>query len=254
MKRFLKRFLDFNVALSWKTTPKRGLFDKRGFAVYDTEVRKALAELHPGAVVVDVGGGRTFHFEDEYPQGRRQFELWAVDVDAEELALNESADRVIEADACGPISIEDGTVDLILCRAGIEHFHNTAGFVDNCRRLLKPSGHLIVTFANTWAPSSVLNRIVPPALARTLLFALVPNSKGYQGFKAHYDNCSFRQFEGLLLKCGFVVERGYCSYYGSSYFQFCFPLHTVSIAADLVRQFLGWKQLSSMNLFVAGRC
>lgn len=250
MQTMFAKFRDLNVALSWKTTPQRALFEKRAFAVYDAEVRRMLSDLQVGQVVVDIGGGRTFHFEQAHPRGVRPFALWTVDVDSEELALNRSADRVIQADACGDIPIASGSADVVLCRAGIEHFHDTTRFVQNCRRLLKPGGRMVVTFANTWAPSSVLNRMIPAWLARRLLFGLVPNAAGYQGFKAHYDKCSYREFEQLLRQEKLEIIQGYCSYYSSSYFQFFFPLHCISILLDLVRQTLGWKLLSSMNLFV----
>jgi SAM-dependent methyltransferase len=243
----LRRFRDANVKLSWMTTPSQ-LWEVRGFAIYEW-VARALLGRAGANVVVDVGGGRTWHFGDDYWRNP-DFRLIGVDVDAGELALNPKLDQAITADICETLGVPDGSVDLVLCRAVVEHLHDTSAFLDNVSRALRPGGSAAFVFANKWSPPMILNRIIPPKLAGKLLLALVPGTAGYGGFRAYYDKCSFSAFKRELLKRGFEIEYEYASYYSSSYFQFFWPLHVVSIVLDLVRQSLSIRDLSQLNLFV----
>lgn len=248
MASLLRKFRDLNVALSWHTTPHQ-LWETRGFAVYEWIARALLGR--PGAnVVVDLGGGRTWHFGEEYRRNP-DFKLIGVDIDASELALNPMLDEAITADVCQTLGVPDGSVDLVLCRAVVEHLHDTSAFLENVGRALRPGGRAAFVFANKWSPPMILNRVIPEKLAGKLLLALVPGTAGYGGFKAYYDKCTFTGFKRELERLGFEVEYEYASYYSSSYFQFFWPLHFLSILGDLIRQSLSIRNLSQLNLFVA---
>jgi len=246
----LRWFRDLNVRASWATTPHQ-LWDTRGFAVYEWVARAMLGE--PGAnVVVDVGGGRTWYFGDAY-RSNPDWKLIGVDIDPAELALNPMLDEAIGADICKSLGVPDGSVDLVLCRAVVEHLHDTAAFLRNVRAALRPGGRAVFVFANKWSPPMILNRIIPHRLAEKLLLALVPGTAGYGGFKAYYDKCSHSAFRRELRRLNFEIEYDYSSYYSSSYFQFFLPVHFLSILLDIIRQSLSIKNLSSMNLFVVRR-
>jgi SAM-dependent methyltransferase len=243
----LQKFRDWNVALSQATTPDV-LFKLRGFALYDLLARAELGKPE-NKVVLDVGGGRTWQFGETY-HNKPGFELIGIDISGAELALNPHLHRAIESDICRSLGLKGKQVDLILSRATLEHLHDTGAFLRNAYGALRPGGCVILLFAGKWALSTVLNRIIPEKLAVKLLHALVPNSKGYQGFEAHYDNCSYSGFRKSILETGFIIRDFYPNYYNSSYFQFFFPLHFISICHDMLRQMLSIKALSSMNLFV----
>lgn len=246
----LRWFRDLNVSASWATTPRQ-LWDRRGFAVYDGVARTLLGR--PGTnKVVDVGGGRTWYFGDSY---RRDpgWKLIGVDIDPGELALNPMLDEAITADICDTLGVPDGSADLVLCRAVVEHLHDTGAFLENVHAALRPGGRAVFVFANKWAPPMILNRIIPHRLAERLLLWLVPGTAGYGGFRAYYDKCSHSAFRRELQRLNFEIEYDYSSYYSSSYFQFFLPIHVLSILLDLIRQALSIRDLSSMNLFVVRR-
>lgn len=246
-RRALLKFRDANVALSWWTTPGQ-LWETRAFAIYEWLARALLGR--PGTnVVIDVGGGRTWHFGEEW-RANPEFKLIGVDVDPGELELNPMLDQAVVADLCETLGVPDNSVDLVLCRAVVEHLHDTSAFLANCHKALRPGGAAAFVFANKWSPPMVLNRMIPHWLAERLLLALVPGTKGYGGFKAYYDKCTFSAFKRELQRHGFEIEYEYCSYYSSSYFQFFWPVHALSIASDLFRQTLSIRDLGSMNLFV----
>lgn len=246
----LRWFRDLNVRASWATTPHQ-LWDTRAFGVYEWVARAELGR--PGAdVVVDLGGGRTWHFGPGY-RANPKFKLIGVDIDAGELALNPMLDEAVVANVCETLGVPDGSVDLVLCRAVVEHLEDTSAFLRNVYAALRPGGRAVFVFANKWAPPLILNRIIPDAVAKRALLALVPGTEGYGGFKAYYDKCSFRQFKRELETLNYETEYEYSSYYSSSYFQFFLPLHMLSILLDLARQTLSIRNLGSMNLFVVRR-
>jgi SAM-dependent methyltransferase len=241
------RIRDWNVALSDATTPHQ-LWDTRAFATYEWVGRALLGESGAN-VVADVGGGRTWYFGDDY-RDNPKFKLIGIDVDAKELALNKSLDQAVVADVGASLNVPDGSLDLVLSRATVEHIADNQGFLNNVNKALRPGGKAAFVFANKWAPPLILNRIIGNRIANMLLLALVPGTKGYGGFKAYYDRCSYSEFKRTIEAAGLEIEYEYCSYYSSAYFQFFFPLHFLSIISDLIRQAISIRNFSSMNLFV----
>jgi SAM-dependent methyltransferase len=244
----LKSFLKWNVDASFRTTP-HALWESRGFAIYEWVAKSLLGE--PGVKrVLETGAGRTWYFGHE-DKARRGFYLIGIDIDADELALNPSLDEAHVGDVCDNLFVPDNTVDLILCRAVVEHLHDTEAFLRNAQAALRPGGKAVFVFAGKWAPAMVLNRIIPAGLAVRLLNALVPGAREYQGFKAYYDKCTHSEFKRALERSGFEIEMAYGSYYQSSYYQFFLPLHFLSIVLDHLRQLIGLRDLASTILFVA---
>ncbi len=246
-KKALLKFRDANVALSWKTTPAQ-LWETRAFAIYDLVARGLLGR--PGVnSVIDVGGGRTWYFGKEWWRNP-DFRLLGVDVDPDELALNPDLDDAIAVDVCETLGVPDNSIDLLLCRAVVEHLHDTGAFLRNVHRALKPGGSAAFVFANPWSPPMILNRMIGHGVAEKLLLALVPGTAGYGGFKAYYNKCTFSTFKKEVEALGFKIDYQYASYYSSSYFQFFWPVHMLSILSDLLRQSLSIRNLSQLNLFV----
>ena len=246
----LRRFRDWNVALSWATTPKQ-LWESRGLGTFDRMARTLLAR--PGTHdVVDAGGGRTWHFGKQWWRNPK-FRLIGIDIDPAELALNPDLDQRIAVDMCKDLGLPADSVDLVLCRAVIEHLYDTGAFLRNVMSILRPGGSAIFAFPNPVAPPFLLNKILPASWSARLLRWLVPGSSGIQGFPAHYDKCLYSTFERECKEIGFVVDVGHSGYYSSSYFQFFLPLHFVSILWDLIRQKTGIKNLGSANVFVISK-
>jgi SAM-dependent methyltransferase len=241
------RFRDWNVRASDATTPHQ-LWETRAFAIYEWVGRALLGEAGAN-VVADVGGGRTWYFGDSY-RANPKFKLIGIDVDGAELSLNKSLDQAVVADVGASLSVPDNSIDLILSRATVEHIADNQGFLNNVNKALRPGGKAAFVFANKWAPPLILNRIIGNRIANILLLALVPGTKGYGGFKAYYDLCSYSEFKRAIAAAGLEIEYEYCSYYSSAYFQFFAPLHFLSILFDLFRQAISIKNFSSMNLFV----
>lgn len=218
-----------------------------------TIYRETVAEYmnaRPGQVVVDVGGGKSCSFAD-----RRRPELGtkiiAVDVSAEELAVNEDADEKHVADVTGGLPLGDEEADLVVSHSVLEHLTSVRPFVADTRRVLKPGGYTIHRFPSKLAPFSVANRLLPRELSRRLLKALIPGSSGRLGFPAYYDRCTDHGMRRLLEEEGFEVVGSRVSYYQSDYFEFALPVYLVSALYELVVSALRLRPLAATVVVVA---
>jgi SAM-dependent methyltransferase len=225
--------------------------DRHAYRCYHDEVARLLAS-GGFSRVLDVGGGRGAAYDGQFP--RPGVHLTVVDVDAEELQLNEAADEVLVGDISNP-ELEFGgrTFDLILVRAGIEHFPDNQAAVANLARVLEPGGFLLATFASRWAPFAILNRLVPHEVKKRILVSLVPGSDGFLGFEAHYDRCTRSAFGALLTENDLAIHRYYPSYDGSSYFAAIPPIYCLSRLVDITRWRIGSPALASFHYFAAHR-
>jgi 2-polyprenyl-6-hydroxyphenyl methylase/3-demethylubiquinone-9 3-methyltransferase len=225
--------------------------DRHAYRCYHDEVARLLAS-GGFSRVLDVGGGRGAAYDGQFP--RPGVHLTVVDVDAEELQLNEAADEVLVGDISNPeLDFGGRTFDLILIRAGIEHFPDNQAAVANLARVLEPGGFLLATFASRWAPFAILNRLVPQGVKKRILVSLVPGSDGFLGFEAHYDRCTRSAFGTLLIENGLAVHRYYPSYDGSSYFAAIPPIYVISRIVDIARWRISNPALASFHYFAAHR-
>jgi SAM-dependent methyltransferase len=203
------------------------------------------------AVVVDLGGGRHFQFDEA--RRIRPFRLISIDIDQAELDANASADERICADVCAPGLKLPNPADLVLSRAGFEHFQDNKAALANLAGMLRPGGKAIVVFAGRHAPFAVLNRLLPERMAQWALSMLIPGSTTECGFHAHYDRCTFSAFSECAENSGFDVVEYYPSFFSSGYFAFAPPLYVLSLALDVLRFAIGGRNLASYHFFVLAR-
>lgn len=79
--------------------------------------------------------------------GRAGLDVTALDLDPAARAL--LADRLVVADLNAPLPFPDARFDLVVSTEGIEHLENAFGFLRESRRVLRPSGRLVLTTPNT---------------------------------------------------------------------------------------------------------
>jgi SAM-dependent methyltransferase len=94
----------------------------------------AAAELQPGATVLDLGCADA-PYRDVLPNG-------TVYVGAD-LPGNPVADVEIGPD--GSVPLPNGSCDLVLSTQVLEHVEDPVSYVDECRRLLRPGGTLVLS-------------------------------------------------------------------------------------------------------------
>ena len=120
----LRTVIDTNVKWSRATERRLGLqTDKTLWRHFEQEADALLRALPDGAVVLDLGGGRRCVYAGSVqPPGR--LTLIAVDVSAEELALNSDVTETRVADVAEGLPMPTASVDLVLSRALLEHVEN----------------------------------------------------------------------------------------------------------------------------------
>ncbi len=218
----VRTFFDWQMRLSER-------FDRLLPARYridgNTEYMQELlpAALSPGAVVYDVGGGKTPAITAD-ARLRLRLRVIGVDIDAAELARapEGSYDGIRVADISRHNG--DGDGDLVICQGVLEHIRDAGAAFRGLASLLRPGGTALIFVPNRNALFSRLNMILPEGLKRRLLFWIFPGKRTGSGFPAYYDRCTPRGFRALAEAGGFEVTD-LRTYYRSRYFSFFLPLY-----------------------------
>ncbi len=113
-------------------------------------VRFVGAPLGPGTRVVDLGCGAA--------PGLRYFAAQGVDaigLDVAPAALRAAraflpTARLVCADLSAPLPLRDETADLIILREVIEHLTDVRPLLEECRRVLRAGGAVVLTTPNRW--------------------------------------------------------------------------------------------------------
>lgn len=243
----VRDFVRLNTMWSRRIIPER-TWQTHGYVQF--EYLASIELLKPSTRrVVDIGAGKRFHLS-EIKQMNKGIHLIGLDIDADEMAENDSLDEKLIVDASAALPVDPDSIDLILSRATIEHLPNIPAFLNSAYSTLRPGGRLIATFANKWATFAILNRVLPTRIKKTLLENLLPDSARDLGFATHYDDTSNRRFEGLAKASGFSIKVNYASYHSSGYFAFFTPLCILDYVANCTKETMGAKNLSAYNTFV----
>ncbi len=242
----LRRFVNVNFTLSNNLTPSI-VHKTHAYTKYN-EAGEMLLRQQP-QTVLDVGAGKQWHFAPSLKAPGMN--LVGFDIDIAEMASNELLDERLSGDACNGLGVPDGSVDLIMGRAVIEHLHDNNSFLESAHRALREGGRLILTFPNKSAPFAVLNQILPRRVSQWLLLHLVPGSSGKLGFEAFYDRTSSWEFRESLAKVGFEIEEEFASYFSSGYLRFFVPLFVIGLGYDYATYLFRNPRFAAYLMFIA---
>lgn len=201
----------FTTVLDSVLPPKYRIYGRPYFR--DTLVPRYLAR---NQTIYDVGGGANPFLA---PQRKRQLEARVVglDISADELARapNGSYDATESVDIVTYVG--RGDADLVICQSVLEHVYDVAGAFRSLASILQPGGRLLVFVPNRNAFFARVNRLLPEALKRRILFGLYPEKEKTSGFPVYYDRCTPRDFRAMAAECGLTVEEEkhffICSYF-----------------------------------------
>ena len=216
---------------------------------YREEVRKNLAD---NISVLDIGGGKRCAFASECRK-HTGIKIIALDVSAEELAFNNDADEKIVFDlASGKrVPLEDESADMVTSSSVLEHLNNLENAVKEVKRILKPGGKFISVLPCKFALFAVINQLLPNWLARKILFAIHPETKGFCGFVAYYDRCYYPALKNLLSRNGFSNIDFMFDYNQAGYFSFFVPFGLIALIWDCLMYILHVKPLCAYICFTA---
>jgi SAM-dependent methyltransferase len=133
----------------------------------------------------------------------------------------------------------------------LEHLQDVEGFVRNASQMLKPGGSFIHVFSCRYAPSALLNRLLPNWLTRRILHFVIPGSQGILGFPAYYDRCYASAVRSLLDRHGLEVIELRPGYFAADYFGFFLPFFLGVASYELIAWALDAENLAAVMLVVA---
>jgi len=219
---------------------------------FDEMVGEYSRRLSDGTTVVDIGGGRSCSFADQVPRDRG-VRIVAVDISPEELEANKDVDETRVADVSKHLPFEDGSVDLLVSRALLEHVNGVPNAVHEMGRVMRPGGTILHMVPCRFSLFGLAARLLPFGPLLKLTHFVIPESAGYLGFKIYYDSCVPGTMEGLLRAAGFRdVEISIC-WSQSGYFLPVFPAYLLVAAYQAIVRALGVKSLAAYMIVSATR-
>lgn len=244
-----QRFIQANSQLSARLDRRR---DAALYSRYDDDVASALRALPAGAIVADVGGGRTCSFADRVPVDH-DLTIVAVDVSADELAANTSVDKTLLGDVSRHIPFADGEIDLLVSRTLLEHVSDVQGAARAMARVLKPGGQTLHLLPCRYALFAVVARVVPFDLAKRVLHILIPESKGVVEFDVFYDRGHPAALERTFAEAGFREVTVECTWDQTAYFHAFFPAFLLVLVYQRLAQACRLRILASYAIVRAVR-
>ncbi len=130
------------------------------------------------------------------------YEVTAGDIDPEFFKVEPIPCLRLDLNARFPV--EDGQFDFISCIEGIEHLQDQFHFVRECRRVLAPGGHLVLSTPNILNLASRLKYFLSG------FYSLVPrpiNEFSQVPVFDHINPATYYQLRYMLHTQGFVITR-----------------------------------------------
>ena len=219
------RFFEMNKRMSEAFRSRFNLEDESPFwDKFDELVAGYARELDDKAVVIDLGGGSSCRFAERIPRARG-VQLIAVDISADELAMNHDVDECRVADVSRRLPFDDGQVDLLVSRALLEHVDGVPRAVAEMGRVLRQGGTALHFVPCRYSLFGLAARLLPFEPLKRLLHFVRPETRGVVEFEVHYDSGVPATMRKLFLASGFEeVEISVC-WSQSGYFLPIFPLY-----------------------------
>jgi SAM-dependent methyltransferase len=197
--------------------------DKPLWGAFGGEADRLLRALPDGATVLDLGGGQRFVYRGSVqPAGRLR--VVAVDVSAEELALNQHVTETQVADVAAGLPFPDASADLILSRALLEHVNGVPAAIGHMGRVLKPGGTALHLVPCRYSLFGLAGRLLPFGPLLALTHAVMPDTRGQVEFPVVYDNCWPQAMDRAFRQAGFCEVDIQITWACPGYFEAVFPL------------------------------
>ena len=219
--------------------------------LYEEWVRQFVGERHSGTVL-DVGAGKSSFFA-KAAAPERGMRVFALDVSGQELLPDQEAAGRVVADTLAGLPFRGSSFDVITSRSVLEHVGDVGKLFEGCRDALRPGGYCVHVFSCRFAPFALINRVLPAAVSRKVVYFFRPETEGICGFSALYDRCYYSAVRELLERNGFEVVFMRPGFYQARYFDFFFPLFALMALYELAVAWMGLNNLSAYLLVVARR-
>jgi SAM-dependent methyltransferase len=249
----LREMIDANARWCQATEQRLGLpSDKTLWQKFEDEAAALIRALPDGAVVLDLGGGRRCVYARAVdPPGRLR--LVAIDISAEELALNRDVAETYAADVATGLPMPDGSVDLILSRALLEHVDGVGTAVQHMARVLKPGGVALHIIPCRYSLFGMAARLLPFGPLLRLTHAAMPATRDDIGFAVHYDDCYPQALGRDFRAAGFKKVQMQLTWACPGYFTAFYPLFLAHALYEQTVRRLGIRRLAAYVVVKATR-
>lgn len=218
----IRKLINFNIYLSHKLDsilPQS--YQVEGYSDFSNKVLEKY--IVKNSLIYDVGGGKQPHVGNILKK-KLSLSVIGLDINENELrqAPKDSYNHAIAADITEYKG--QGDADLVICKALLEHVHNTRKAIISLASIINKEGKILIFVPSRNAIFARLNLIIPESLKKKILFTLFPQTIYAQGFKAYYDRCTPKTMTKIVKECGLEVLE-FKPYFKSGYFSFFFPFH-----------------------------
>jgi SAM-dependent methyltransferase len=161
-------------------------------------VERELSQIaRPGATLLDVGAGDG-RVSERF--ARLGFEVTAMDAAAENMdRLRARRLTAVQADATAAFPFEDAQFDVVFAGEIIEHLFDAQAFARELRRVLRPSGKLVLTTPNL--------AHLPDRLALLLGKAPAQVQPLHPFLRLHIRPFTFGTLRDTLESAGFAIDK-----------------------------------------------
>jgi SAM-dependent methyltransferase len=245
-----------NTNVRWSRATEKRLrlpTDKTLWERFEREADALIRALPDRATVLDLGGGRRCVYAASV-QPPDRVKLVAVDVSAEELAMNGDVAEKRVADVAAGIPMPDGSVDLILSRALLEHVQGVPAAIGHMARVLKPGGVALHLVPCRYSLFGLAARILPFGPLIRLVHLVMPWTRGNVEFPVVYDHCYPQALEREFRKAGFSQVESWITWAQPGYFEAVYPVFLLHALYEWTVRRLGLRKLAAYTVIRATRC
>jgi SAM-dependent methyltransferase len=244
-----------NANVQWSRATERRLrlpTDKTLWQRFEREAAALIRALPDGSTVLDLGGGRRCVYAGSVePPGR--VKLVAVDISAEELAMNDNVSEKRVADVALGLPMPDGSVDLILSRALLEHVHGVPAAIQHMARVLKPDGVALHLVPCRYSLFGLAARLLPFGPLVRLVHVVMPWTRGNVEFPVVYDHCYPQALEKEFRAAGFSRVESWITWAQPGYFEAVYPAFLLQALYEWAVRHLRLRRLAAYTVVRATR-
>ncbi len=226
--------------------------DKPFWRSFERAAADHLGSLPAGATALDLGGGRRCVYAGALAESH-SVRLVAVDVSAEELALNSDVTETCVANAAEDLPFEDQSVDFVVSRALLEHIDGVPALIRNVARVLKPGGQMMHFVACRYSLFGTAARLLPFKRLLALLHLAEPTADEQVEFDVVYDHCHPRALRTMVEQSGFRSVSVSVCWAQPGYFEPVFPIFVLTSLYESIVRGLGIEKLTAYMVVSAVR-
>ena len=246
-------FVAANTRLSRRLARRLRLEDDKPFwQRFERLAATELRRLAPGSAVLDLGGGRRCVYAGALEDGP-DLRLIAVDISADELAMNRDVAETCVADVAQELPFPDESVDLVLSRALLEHIDGVPNAVRNIARVLRPGARTLHLVPCRYSLFGTAARVLPFGPLLRLVHGFMPHTRGQVEFPVVYDHGHPAAMKRVFKHAGFRQVRVEVCWAQPGYFEWFTPLFMLTSLYEYVMRLLRVRRLAAYMIVIAER-